>query len=278
MGLSLSYNDITQGTIVNGIPVDPVTNLLSQLAAAFAPLGEEARIQAMSEIMSFHRQNPQETTDALIQRFKMLKCRAAQGNAGINMTWEGYSWLLLKAVGLNQNTLIQLLQPTMGSMPNTEPQFEAMCMALRRLGHIFENSPHNLAHSLHTPQEGCSRYSIRVLQQHNRPDSHSQSPRTLGKETRETPGVEVSVPATRSLRSPHMDRTRSCSPQQLPPHNETRTQCSNQQQTTCLALTPILSHPLEKTSVTMPQSTKDSLQRRSARKFGGVRSCKKHVA
>ena len=104
----------------------------------------------MSETMSFHRQG-NETTDALIQRFKMLKWRAAQGNAGINMTWEGYSWLLLKAVGLNQNTLIQLLQPTMGSMPNTEPQFEAMCMALRRLGHIFENSPHNLAHALHSP-------------------------------------------------------------------------------------------------------------------------------
>ena len=104
----------------------------------------------MGEVMNFHRLK-NETTDALIQRFKMLKWRAAQGNAGINMTWEGYSWLLLKAVGLNQNTLIQLLQPTMGSMPNTEPQFEAMCMALRRLGHIFENTPHNIAHALHTP-------------------------------------------------------------------------------------------------------------------------------
>ena len=63
LGLSLSYNDITQGTIVNGIPVDPVTNLLSQLAAAFAPLGEEARIQTMSEIINFHCLYAQETTD-----------------------------------------------------------------------------------------------------------------------------------------------------------------------------------------------------------------------
>ena len=38
LGLSLSYNDITQGAMVNGILVDPVTSLLSQLAAVFAPL------------------------------------------------------------------------------------------------------------------------------------------------------------------------------------------------------------------------------------------------
>ena len=95
LGLSLSYKDITQGAMVNGIQVDPVTSLPSQPAAAFAPLGEEARIQAMSETMNFHRLSAQETTDALIQRFRMLKWRGAQRNAGINMTWEGYTWLLL---------------------------------------------------------------------------------------------------------------------------------------------------------------------------------------
>ena len=151
LGLQLSYADITQGAMVNGVQVDPVTSLLSQLAAAFAPLGEEARIQAMSEIMNFHRQGANETTDALIQRFKMLKWRAAQGNAGINMTWEGYTWLLLKAVGLSQSTLIQVLQPFQGRFPNVEAEFDQMCMALRRLGHIYENTPHNIAHALHTP-------------------------------------------------------------------------------------------------------------------------------
>ena len=40
----LSYNDVTVGKIVNGLHLDHMTYLLIQLAAHFAPLGEESRL------------------------------------------------------------------------------------------------------------------------------------------------------------------------------------------------------------------------------------------
>ena len=49
---NLNYNDLTQGGIVNGVQVDPVTYLLSHLASHFAPLGEESHMQALCELMN----------------------------------------------------------------------------------------------------------------------------------------------------------------------------------------------------------------------------------
>ena len=56
LATNLSYIDITQGGLVNGVQRGPVEYLLHQLASTFAPLGEEARLQAMTELMSFHKQ------------------------------------------------------------------------------------------------------------------------------------------------------------------------------------------------------------------------------
>ena len=150
LGHSMSIDDITRGGQINGIQLDPVSYLLTTLAAHFAPLGEESRLQAMTELMSFARR-PGESTDAMIARFRTLRWRAAAGGAGINMTWEGYTWLLLKACGISAQQLMSLLQPTNGRFPTNEQDFENMLMMMRRMGHILENSAHNLAHQLRTP-------------------------------------------------------------------------------------------------------------------------------
>ena len=86
----LSYQEITNGGVINGVALDPVTYLTTQLATHFAPLGEEVRLSAMSELMSFHRQT-HETIDTLLSRFLTLRHRAQQQGAGLVMTWEGYS-------------------------------------------------------------------------------------------------------------------------------------------------------------------------------------------
>ena len=52
---NLTYVEITTGGPVAGQPADPVTFLLYHLAAQFAPLGEEARLTAISELMQFQR-------------------------------------------------------------------------------------------------------------------------------------------------------------------------------------------------------------------------------
>ena len=147
VGLNLSYLDMTQGGLVQGVQQDPFNYLLYQLAQAFAPLGEEARMQAMRELMSFQRDR-NETIDSLLSKIRITRWKAAMGNAGIQMSWEGYTWILLRTIGVSSQDLISILQPVQGQFPSTEPEFEAMCMTIRRMGHIRENAPHNIAHAL----------------------------------------------------------------------------------------------------------------------------------
>jgi hypothetical protein len=71
----LSYAEITTGGTVNGVAVDPVTYLLSHIAALFAPLGEESRLTAMGELMNFHRFS-NESIDQLLARFRGVRWRA----------------------------------------------------------------------------------------------------------------------------------------------------------------------------------------------------------
>ena len=145
----MSYQDITNGGQVNGIQVDPVTLLLSHLASTFAPLGEESRLAAMGELMSFARR-PGESIDGLLSRFLTVRFRATDGGSGVAMSWEGYAWLLLKACGPTSTQLLAILQPTQGRFPATQAEFNGMSLCLRRMGHILEGSSGNIASQLRT--------------------------------------------------------------------------------------------------------------------------------
>ena len=145
----MDHNNLTQGGMVGGQPVDSVTFLLFHLAALFAPFGEESRLQSLTELMQFQR-NQGESIDAMLSRFLTLRHRAATGGTGMAMNWEGYSWLLLKACRVNHHQLLRLLQPFQGRFPNNEHEFNSMQMPLRRMGHILENSVGNIARQLRT--------------------------------------------------------------------------------------------------------------------------------
>ena len=147
---NMTFDQITNGGDVNGTHTDSVTYLLANLAQNFAPLGEEQRLTAMSELMSFHR-NPGEQIDTLLSRFMTLRYRAEQGGAGMTMSWEGYAWLVLKACGTNSQQLLQLLQPYQGRFPNTAAEYNALTMSLRRMGHILEGAPGNISNQLRNP-------------------------------------------------------------------------------------------------------------------------------
>ena len=82
----MTFAEMTTGGVVNGRSLDPVSFLLTQLAVRFAPLGEEARLAAMQELMNFQRR-PNESIDALIARFLGLRFRARQvGGGGLTMS------------------------------------------------------------------------------------------------------------------------------------------------------------------------------------------------
>ena len=51
---ALSWQELTQGGQIGGQQLDPVTFLLTQLAAHYAPFGEEQRVSGMVDLMSFH--------------------------------------------------------------------------------------------------------------------------------------------------------------------------------------------------------------------------------
>ena len=127
---SLSWQEMTVGGTIGGQHADPVTFLLTQLAAHFAPFGEEQRIEGMTELMSFRRQQG-ENTDAMVARFRTIRWRAAQGGAGMLLNWEGYSYLFLRATGVSPNQLLTILQPYSGRFPNTQQEFEDMTLAVK---------------------------------------------------------------------------------------------------------------------------------------------------
>lgn len=127
-----------------------MTYLLGQLAIHFAPLGEEARMAAMSELMQFQR-HPHETIGALLSRFMSLRHRSTQQGVGMTMNWEGESWLLVRACGVNRNQLLSLLQPLQGRFPSTEAEFQGMSLGLWHMGHILEGAPSDIAAQLPAP-------------------------------------------------------------------------------------------------------------------------------
>ena len=133
---------ILQGGMVGGTQVDPLTYVVTHLAERFAVLGEESRLAAMTELMTFSRRQG-ETIDQLLSRFDLVRQRA-QDLGGFGLTPEGFSWLLLRACGVNDTQLLQLLHPLQGRLPQNLQQYRELQQSLRRMGHILEHSPANI--------------------------------------------------------------------------------------------------------------------------------------
>ena len=138
--------ELMNGGIYNGVQVDPVTLLFNRLGERFAQLHEETRLVALTNMLEFRRNNG-ERINELLTRFEITLIRA-QAEANFQMNFEGLAYMLLKVVGVNDVQLQSILQPTGGQFPTQQPQFTAMMGALRRMGHILENQPGNIASSL----------------------------------------------------------------------------------------------------------------------------------
>ena len=73
----------------------------------------------------------------------------------MTMSVEGYSWLVVRACGANSTQLLQLLAPYQGRFPNTDAEYNALAMSLRRMGHILEGTPGNISNQLRqSPNQG----------------------------------------------------------------------------------------------------------------------------
>ncbi|CAE8619736.1 unnamed protein product [Polarella glacialis] len=138
---------IVAGGLINGVQADPMTFLMHSLSERYAQLGEETRLSAIAELMTFQR-NGHERIDDLITRFDIIRQRANdQGQMALSV--QGLTWILLRACQVNDTQLTQLLAPMQGLFPGTEAEYSQLRIILRRMGHIIERSPGNIAQQLH---------------------------------------------------------------------------------------------------------------------------------
>ena len=142
----LTPEQVLHGGDVDGVHRDPLGFLMHHLSARFSPLGEEVALRSISDLTGFTRM-PNERVDELISRFDTTHHRAnAQGN--FQMSISGLAMKLLQACGVNHEQLLQVLSPIQGRLPQNEDELRQMQSYLRRMGHILEAFPNNVAHSL----------------------------------------------------------------------------------------------------------------------------------
>ncbi|CAL1129607.1 unnamed protein product, partial [Cladocopium goreaui] len=84
------------------------------------------------------------------------KRAADQGGAILSV--QGITWILLRAIGISDPKLIQLLAPFNGLFPSTEAEYTQLKTNLRRMGHILERTPGNLRDGLRSSQIASSAF------------------------------------------------------------------------------------------------------------------------
>ena len=110
--------------------------LIRALTRRYAPLAQEVEVHCIAEILQFRRA-PGEDSDAVISRYELCRERALNG-AGFDMSWVGFSFLLLCVLGIPKNQWALLLAPTQGSLPRDQPQYDAFMQYVRRQGHLTD--------------------------------------------------------------------------------------------------------------------------------------------
>ncbi|CAE7719417.1 NPF8.5 [Symbiodinium sp. CCMP2592] len=143
---TITPQEVYHGGVINGRQLDPVSYLLHGLSTRFAPLDEETRLRAAQDLLAFGRRHG-ETVDALVSRFEITRQRARTEGGGA-LSVETASLLLLRACGVNSEQFQALTQPFGLRMPSTEQEYAQMCHHLRRMGHIVERHPNNIASGL----------------------------------------------------------------------------------------------------------------------------------
>jgi hypothetical protein len=142
----MTPQELMNGGQLNGNAVDPVTLLFHALQTRFGPLEEETRMTAVNNLLNFHRRG-NERINELLTRFETTRVRSVnEGNFAMSV--EGFTMILFRAVGLNEDQLLQVLSPLGGHFPQTDAQFDQASAYLRRMGHILENAPGNVAQQL----------------------------------------------------------------------------------------------------------------------------------
>ena len=139
---SLPPTELYAGATVNGVPLDPVANILLKLHHRFAQQDIVTQLNAMAEMTEFRREG-QEGINSTLTRFEVIRNRAATEGQFV-MSHEGYAAKLMFQRRLTDAQIEQLLLPYGGDFPRNEDQFQQLVQGIRRIGLLRDKTPGTL--------------------------------------------------------------------------------------------------------------------------------------
>ena len=134
----------------NGVQVQVRTGLqqlVRELSRRFAPLEQEAQLQAVSDFMLFKRSGS-EPVDDVVTRFEIARYRASTVG-GMQMNEVVLSWLILTHLHVPLDKWPVLLFATQGQLPSDQAQYDSFILYIRRNGHLYDRG--QPAHTIKQP-------------------------------------------------------------------------------------------------------------------------------
>jgi hypothetical protein len=122
----------------NPVQLTGLECLIRAMQRRYGPLEQELEIFCISEMLHFSRHQG-EDTDSVVNRFNLCRGRALNG-AGFDMSWVGFSFLLLTILGIHKSHWPVLLSPTQGALPRTQQEFDDFTAYVRRQGHLTDRN------------------------------------------------------------------------------------------------------------------------------------------
>ena len=147
----ITAEEIEHGGIMQGRRMGPVSYILAGLAMRYGQLGDESRLQAITEYQCFHKY-PGERIDEFLSRFNVVRIRAEQ-DGGFQQSIELHSLQLMRSMNLNPQQFSTFLTPFGLRLPTTIREFEELQSHMRRIFHLTEHAPGNIGQSLHAPRQ-----------------------------------------------------------------------------------------------------------------------------
>ena len=137
----LDVLDPAGGVGINGMPLmihlTGLDVLIRELSNRYAPLEQETQIHCISELFSFKRHQGKNTDD-LISRYVIIHARAQVQLNNQPLPPAVQSWMILTALHFPRERWTVLLASTQGMLPQTNQQFQAFQLYLRRQGHLTD--------------------------------------------------------------------------------------------------------------------------------------------
>ena len=139
-------NELYAGANVNGVHLDPASNILLKLHQRFAQQDIVTRMSAMAEMLTFKRHSG-EGINSTLTRFEVIRHRAASEGQFV-MTIEGYAVMLMKECRLSKQHVHNLLLPWQGNFPGDEAQFQSLIEGIKKIGLLNDDGPNTLGQLL----------------------------------------------------------------------------------------------------------------------------------